>query len=99
VRPSACEIACANSFIVPNRSAGSGASAFRIARSTPSGTVPRTARTLGGGSVNRFMIIACIVGAENGGSPASISYSTEPSEYTSLRASSARSPEACSGLM
>jgi hypothetical protein len=49
--------------------------------------------------MNRRAIIACAVGAANGVSPASISYSTQPSEYTSVRASSSRWPLACSGLM
>jgi hypothetical protein len=40
------------------RSAATGASAFRIAWSTASGTLGRTARTLGGGSLNRFARIA-----------------------------------------
>ena len=38
-------------------------------------------------------------GPVNGGCPASISYSTQPSAYRSLRPSSSRSPAACSGLM
>ncbi len=42
---------------------------------------------------------ACAVGAVNGGAPASISYRTAASAYTSLRASRRRSPAACSGLM
>ena len=46
--------------------------------STGSGTLGRTARTLGAGSVSRFTIIACAVAPVNGGSPASISYSTAP---------------------
>ena len=56
-----------------NRSAGTGASARRIAWSTASGTLGRTARTLGGGSVSRFTMIAWAVAPVNGGSPASIS--------------------------
>ena len=46
-----------------------------------------------------FAITACPVTPVNGGSPASISYSTAPRLYTSLRASSCRSAVACSGLM
>ena len=37
-------------------------------------------RTLGTGSLSRLAMIACAVGPVNGGSPASISYSTAPSE-------------------
>ncbi len=46
-----------------------------------------------------FATIACAVGPVNGGSPASISYITQPSAYTSLRAVISRSPIACSGDM
>jgi ATP-dependent DNA ligase len=38
-------------------------------------------------------------GPVNGGWPASISYSTQPSEYRSDRPSSSFPPAACSGLM
>jgi hypothetical protein len=69
-----------NSAAVANRSAGTGASARRTASSTASGTLGRARRTLGGGSVRRRITIACGVGAANGGSPASISYATAPSE-------------------
>ena len=68
--------ACASSRTVWNRSAGAGASAFRMAWSSPAGTLPRTTRRLGGGSVNRLAMIAWAVGPVNGGSPASISYTT-----------------------
>ena len=70
--------AWANCAAVANRSAAIGASARRIAWSTGSGTLGRTDRTLGGGSVRRFTIIACAVAPVNGASPASISYSTAP---------------------
>ena len=63
----------ASSAADANRSAGTGASAFRIAASTASDTVGRTARTLGAGSVSRFTSIACVVAPVYGGSPASIS--------------------------
>src|SRR5262249_5755593 len=63
----------ANSAAVANRSAGTGASARWMARSTPTGTLGRPRRTLGTGSVNRFMIIAWEVGPVYGGSPAIIS--------------------------
>ena len=69
-----------NSPAVPNRSAGSGASARRIASSTASGTVARPRRTLGGASVSRFIATACADGPVNGASPASISYTTAASE-------------------
>ena len=59
-RPTAVS-ACANKAALPNRSAGTGASAFRIAWSTLSGTVGRTDRTLGTGSVSRFTSIAWVV--------------------------------------
>ena len=65
--------AWANCPAVANRSAGTGASACRMASSTAGGTVGRTARTLGGGSVSRLATMAWAVGPVNGGSPASIS--------------------------
>jgi hypothetical protein len=46
----------------------------------PSGTFGRSRRTLGTGSANRFMMIACAVGPVYGTSPASISYRTAPRE-------------------
>src|SRR5262249_2298705 len=52
----------ANSFAEANRSAGTSASAFRIASSTAGGTVRRAARTLGAGSVSRLITIDCAVG-------------------------------------
>jgi hypothetical protein len=52
-----------------------------------------------GSSVITRAMIACAVGPVNGGSPVSISYSTQPSAYTSLLAVISRSPIACSGLM
>ncbi len=59
----------------------------------------RVAVTGGAFSVITFATIACAVDPVYGGSPVNISYSIAPSEYTSLRASSSRSPIACSGLM
>ena len=47
--------------MVEKRSAGTAASAFRIAWSTLSGTLDRTARTLGAGSVSRFTMRAWVV--------------------------------------
>ncbi len=49
------------------------------AASTASGT-SRVVRTLGIGDTNRFAMIACGVTPVKGGSPVSISYSTQPSE-------------------
>ena len=63
----------ANSAALPNRSAADLASAFAIACSIASGTVSRSSRSGRGDSVNRRAIIAWVVGAEKGGSPASIS--------------------------
>jgi hypothetical protein len=63
----------ANSAAVGGRSAARGASARWIACSTASGTLGRAFRTLGTGSVNRFMMMAGAVGPVYGGSPASIS--------------------------
>ncbi len=68
----------ANSAAVANRSAGALASARATAWDTPSGTVSRTSRSGRGVSMSRRAMIACAVGAVNGGSPASISYSTMP---------------------
>jgi hypothetical protein len=65
--------AWASWFTVLNRSAATGASALRIASSTPVDTDERIARTLGAGSVSRFTIKAWIVAPVKGGSPASIS--------------------------
>jgi hypothetical protein len=65
---------------VANRSAATGASARWIACSTASGTLGRARRTRGTSPLSRRAITACAVGPVNGGSPASISYSTAPSE-------------------
>ena len=72
--------AAANWAALLNRSAAVRASAFCSASSTPSGTASRSCRTGRGVSMNRRAIIACAVGAANGVSPASISYSTTASE-------------------
>ena len=75
--PSACgELARRSRSARP----GVRASARSSARSTSSGTSARSARTGRTASVNRFTMIACAVGPVNGGSPASISYSTQPNE-------------------
>jgi hypothetical protein len=91
--------ASANAFAPSNRSAGSFASAVITAASTCAGTVSRVVRIGVGLSVSTLATIACTVLPVNGGSPVSISYVTAPSAYTSVRASMARSPIACSGLM
>jgi hypothetical protein len=70
-----------NSPALANRSAGALEMALATARSTPSGTVSRTDRRGRGVSVNRRVIITCTVGPEKGSSPASISHSTQASEY------------------
>ena len=72
-RRSAVASAWANCATVLKRSAATGASAFRMAWSTLSGTLGRTLCTLGAGSVNRFARIAWVVAPVYGGSPASIS--------------------------
>ena len=91
--------AWANWAAVANRSAGSFASALMTACSTQGGTASRTERSGGTGSVKHFTMIAWAVGPVNGVRPASISYSTHPRLYTSLRPSSSTAPPACSGLM
>src|SRR5439155_13815522 len=63
---------------VANRSAGALASAFWRACATASETVSRRVRTCGIGSLNRLAMMAWAVGPLYGGSPASISYSTQP---------------------
>ena len=65
--------ACPNCAALEKRSAGTAASAFRMAWSTPSETLVRTARTLGAGSVSRRASIAWVVAPVYGASPASIS--------------------------
>jgi hypothetical protein len=89
----------ANSPALVNRSAGVLASARATAASISGGTVLRSTRRCVGVSVISFAIIDCALAPVTGGSPASISYSTAASEYTSLRASMPRSPVACSGDM
>src|SRR6059058_5512976 len=91
--------ASANAIGDAHRSAGTLASAFVNACSTPGGTAGRSRRTAGTGSTKHLVITACAVGPVNGGSPASISYNTQPRLYTSLRPSKPRSLVACSGLM
>ncbi len=69
-----------NCAAVANRSAGTLASALRIGCSTASGTVSLAVRRAGGGSNVFRAKIACGLVPVNGGSPASISYATQPSE-------------------
>ena len=72
--------ATAISLAVWKRSAGSLASARATAWSTCTGTSGRTARSGGGCSWRCLASTARVVGAVNGGMPASISYSTHPNE-------------------
>ncbi len=67
-----------NSSGVRKRSAGVVARALATARAMAGGTAGRTMRADDGGSSDFFAMIACGVDAVNGGSPASISYSTHP---------------------
>src|SRR5256886_865685 len=73
-----CTSADAISAAVANRSAGALASAFWRACATASETVSRKVRTCGIGSLNRLAMMAWAVGPLYGGSPARISYSTQP---------------------
>ena len=91
--------ACANSAAVANRSAGSFSSARNTAASMCAGMVCRRGIIGRGDSVTTWATIACAVEPVNGGSPVSISYSTQPSAYMSERPVISRSPMACSGLM
>ncbi len=77
--PSGCK-ARAKSAAEANRSAGTLASALVTACSTPSGIPSRTVRRGGMGWVSRFAMIAWKLGPVYGGSPASISYTTQASE-------------------
>src|SRR5689334_2707819 len=74
-----------NVFALSNRSAGTFSSALLTAETTLAGTERRRSFTGRAGSVMIFMITACAELATCGGSPASISYSTAPNEYTSDR--------------
>jgi ABC-type transporter Mla maintaining outer membrane lipid asymmetry permease subunit MlaE len=91
--------ASANAVALANRSAGSFSSAFATAAATLGGTVFRNCVTAATGSAMIFMMICCAEPPRCGGWPASISYSTLASEYTSLRAVISFSAVACSGLM
>ena len=70
-----------------------------MAAATGSGTSGRATRTDGASCVSRWATIVRAFGPVKGTVPASVSYATVPSEYTSLRASSSSSPPDCSGLM
>jgi hypothetical protein len=72
--------AAANSAAVTNRSAGSFSSAFATAAATCGGTDFRRSVTGRAWSVTIFITIAWADAPVCGGSPASISYSMQPSE-------------------
>ncbi len=61
-----------------NRSDGARASAWSTMRSSSGGTAVPLRDGAGAVSVNRLAMTAAAVGAANGGSPTSISYSTQP---------------------
>ena len=86
-------------FALSKRSAGSFSSAFDTAAATCAGTALRYFVTDSAGAVMIFMMTCCALDPVCGGSPVSISYSTLPIEYTSLRAEISFSAVACSGLM
>ena len=88
-----------NSLALAKRSAGIFSSAFATAAVTFGGTDFRSVVTAATGSAMIFMMICCAEPPRCGGWPASISKSTLPSEYTSLRAVISFSAVACSGLM
>ena len=73
-------------------------SALAMTASIGAGTSCRYSRSSGAGFEMRCERSCCGVSPTNGGTPAIASYSTQASEYTSLRPSKARS-RACSGLM
>src|SRR5205823_10600332 len=87
-----------NALAVRGRSAGDFARPAAIARSRGTGSAGRTVRIGRGGSLITRAAIACALGPVNGGSPASISYSTAARENTSLRGSIRRSEEHTSEL-
>ncbi len=94
-RPSS---ASAKRSAVAQRFAGSFSSPRSSAASTSAetGTAGRSGRA---GCMRRSMSVIWGVGPLNGGSPASISYSTHARPKMSLRPSRLSSPLACSGLM
>ena len=80
-------------------SAGVVAIALRTVASTASGTSSRKARGEGDGLLSRLAITAMSVEPRNGGSPASISNSTQPRLKMSVRPSIDLLSSICSGLM
>ena len=72
--------ASANAFALSKRSAGIFSSAFATAAATFGGTALRSFVTGAASSVTIFMMICCADAPVCGGSPVSISYSTQPSE-------------------
>src|SRR5438132_421925 len=91
--------ASANCATVCQRSAGSFSSARATAASMWWGTVLRSSTSGRGSSDRTWAKIAWAEGPVNSGRPVSISYSTTPRAYTSVRGSCFCSPAACSGLM
>jgi hypothetical protein len=72
--------AAANSAVVAYRSAGAFASARWSAAVTPDDTAGRSSVTGRGVTFRCWCARLSAVAAANGGTPASISYSTQPSE-------------------
>jgi hypothetical protein len=96
--PDGVPSALANSAAVPKRCSGFFASAASIACSTATGASGRRLRNGGGGSRTCLANNSCGVAPVKGVEPVSISCSTQPSPYRSLRPSTAPAP-ICSGLM
>ena len=80
VAPSGSPISSVNAAAVCGRSAGTLPSTRWIASSTSSGTALRITRMLGTGAMACCAMIAIEFFPLNGGTPASISYSMQPSE-------------------
>ena len=89
----------ANSLAVAKRAAGSFSSARAIADSRAGGTPDTTDESRGAGAVMCWLATESVVGPVKGWRPLTISNTTHPRLYTSLRPSSLGSPSACSGLM
>src|SRR5467141_1970609 len=87
------------SSAVCQRSPRDFARAFEIAAARGFGTSRRSVRRSGGAWCCCMSSTAAALGEENGGRPASVSKSTTPSEYRSVRPSMSGAPAACSGLM
>ena len=88
-----------NSVAEAQRCRGRSANAATIACSREPGSRSSRCRCSGIASMKRLSVTASSVGHMPGGSPISISYSTQARLYTSVRASRSRTPAACSGLM